>query len=81
MKIEVSNGDIIDKLTIMQIKLERINDKAKLTNLQKEYDELIKPHHQLLTLILYIRLCMRLIVSYGILKTISVTWKEIRLWR
>jgi hypothetical protein len=41
MKIEVSNGEIIDKLTIIQIKLERITDKAKLANLQKEYDELI----------------------------------------
>ena len=41
MKIEVSNGEIIDKLTIIQIKLERIKDKVKLVNLQKEYDELI----------------------------------------
>lgn len=41
MKIEVSNGEIIDKLTIIQIKLERIKDKAKLTNLQKEYDTLV----------------------------------------
>lgn len=42
MKIEVSNGEIIDKLTIIQIKLERIKDTAKLLNLQKEYDELVK---------------------------------------
>ena len=42
MKIEVSNGEIIDKLTIIQIKLERIKEKAKLINLQKEYDELLK---------------------------------------
>jgi len=41
MKIEVSNGEIIDKLTIIQIKLERIKDKAKLENLKKEYSELI----------------------------------------
>ena len=40
MKIEVSNGEIIDKLTIVQIKLERIKDKAKLINLNKEYNEL-----------------------------------------
>jgi predicted nucleic acid-binding Zn-ribbon protein len=40
MKIEVSNGEIIDKLTIIQIKLERIKDKAKIINLRKEYDEL-----------------------------------------
>ena len=41
MKIEVSNGEIIDKLTIIQIKLERIKDKGKLINLKKEYDDLI----------------------------------------
>lgn len=41
MKIEVSNGEIVDKLTIIQIKLERIKDKAKLVNLKKEYNELI----------------------------------------
>jgi hypothetical protein len=42
MKIEVSNGEIIDKLTIIQIKLERIKDKAKLVNLKKEYNVLFK---------------------------------------
>ncbi len=42
MKIELSNGEIIDKLTIMQIKLERIKDKAKHKNLRKEFDELTK---------------------------------------
>jgi len=40
MKIEVSNGEIIDKLTIIQIKLERISDEKKLINLRKEFDEL-----------------------------------------
>jgi hypothetical protein len=38
MKIEVSNGEIIDKLTIVRIKLERINDNSKIMNLEKEYD-------------------------------------------
>lgn len=42
MKIEVSNGEIIDKLTILQIKLERIKDEAKLINLRKEFSELSK---------------------------------------
>lgn len=41
MNIEVSNGEFIDKLTIIQIKLERIKDKAKLVNLKKKYDEMI----------------------------------------
>lgn len=42
MKIEVSNGEIIDKLTIIQIKLERIKDEGKLKNLRKEYKELFR---------------------------------------
>jgi predicted nucleic acid-binding Zn-ribbon protein len=42
MKIEVSNGEIIDKLTIIQIKLERIEDNQKQENLKKEYNELFK---------------------------------------
>lgn len=40
MKIEVSNGEIIDKLTILQLKIERIVDKEKLKNLRREYGEL-----------------------------------------
>ena len=42
MKVEVSNGEIMDKLTILQIKIERIKDEAKLKNLKNEHDELIK---------------------------------------
>jgi hypothetical protein len=38
MKIEVSNGEIVDKLTIIEIKLERIKDVKKLANLRKEFD-------------------------------------------
>jgi hypothetical protein len=41
MKIEVSNGEIIDRLTILQIKIERISDDEKLRNLRKEYDDLV----------------------------------------
>lgn len=39
MKIEVSNGEIADKLTILEIKLERIKDAGKLANLKNEYEE------------------------------------------
>ena len=42
MRIEVSNGEIIDKLTILQIKVERIKDEQKLKNIRKEYDDLQK---------------------------------------
>jgi len=38
MQIEVSNGEIADKLVIVEIKLERIKDAIKLANLRKEYE-------------------------------------------
>ena len=41
MKIEISNGELIDKLTILEIKLERITDQAKVANIRKEYDQLV----------------------------------------
>jgi len=37
MKIEVSNGEIADKLTIIEIKLENIKDEKKLVNLKAEF--------------------------------------------
>jgi hypothetical protein len=37
MKLEVSNGEIADKLTIIEIKLKKIKDEAKLANLQNEH--------------------------------------------
>jgi len=40
MKIEVSNGEIVDKLTIIELKLKHIKDAGKLKNLQKEYEVL-----------------------------------------
>jgi hypothetical protein len=50
MKIEVSNGEIVDKLTILQIKLKRIRDEAKLANLKKEYDELVSAASSIMSL-------------------------------
>jgi len=40
MKIEVSNGKIIDKYTILEIKLSKIKDAKKLKNIQHEYNTL-----------------------------------------
>lgn len=37
MKIEVSNGEILDKHTILKIKLEKITDPAKVENLNREW--------------------------------------------
>ena len=40
MKVEVSNGELLDKLTILELKLSNISDVKKLTNIQKEHGEL-----------------------------------------
>ena len=40
MKIEVSVGEIVDKLSILLIKKQNISDKSKLDNVFKEYEYL-----------------------------------------
>ena len=40
MKVEVSNGELLDKISILELKLLRIEDEAKLVNIQKEFDTL-----------------------------------------
>ena len=40
MKVEVSNGELLDKLTILELKLSNITDKQKLINVNKEHSEL-----------------------------------------
>lgn len=47
MKIEISNGELLDKLTILEIKLAKIKDKEKLYNIQKEFDTLSPLAHKL----------------------------------
>jgi uncharacterized protein YukE len=39
-KVDVSWGELLDKVTILQIKSERIQDASKLTNVRKELDSL-----------------------------------------
>jgi hypothetical protein len=41
MKIEVSIGEIVDKLTILALKKKYIDDQLKLENIQKEYSYLL----------------------------------------
>jgi hypothetical protein len=41
ISIEVSAGELVDKITILVIKLERMSDPAKLSNVRKEYDMLM----------------------------------------
>ena len=40
--IPVSNGELIDKLTILEIKKEKISNDEKLIKINKEFNELIK---------------------------------------
>lgn len=42
MNIEVSTGEIVDKLSILKIKQNNIKDNEKLININKEYDYLYK---------------------------------------
>ena len=41
IKIDVSVGEIMDKLTILEIKSEKIQDEEKLANVRKEQDSLL----------------------------------------
>ncbi len=43
MKIDISIGELVDKVTILVIKLEKIKDPSKVKNIQKEYELLLKP--------------------------------------
>jgi Family of unknown function (DUF6165) len=37
LKIEVAPGELIDKITILEIKLARMSDQEKIRNVQREY--------------------------------------------
>ena len=41
IKVELSVGELLDKISILQIKTERIVDRSKLENINKELDALI----------------------------------------
>ena len=40
MKVEISNGELLDKFSILEIKMGNITDLSKLTNVENEYREL-----------------------------------------
>jgi len=40
MKAEVSNGEILDKLSILEIKLDNVKDESKLENIGREHTAL-----------------------------------------
>jgi hypothetical protein len=46
INVAISPGELLDKLTILQIKLARIADSAKLRNIRFEYDSLSDAAHR-----------------------------------
>ena len=42
IKVQISVGEFLDKLSILEIKQSKIRDQEKLANINKEYDALIK---------------------------------------
>ncbi len=40
--VEVAPGELIDKITILEIKLQNIKDEAKLANVRREYEILME---------------------------------------
>ena len=41
MNINVSTGEVFDKITILELKLLNLKDESKLNNVKKEYTELL----------------------------------------
>ena len=50
MMVEISNGELLDKLSILKIKMENIYDETKLINISKEYEELNRLSKKLLSI-------------------------------
>ncbi len=40
MKVEISNGELLDKISILELKILKIEDEEKLVNVYKEFDTL-----------------------------------------
>jgi len=58
MKVEVSIGELLDKISILAIKLDKVEDKDKLKNIQKEFISLTSQVSSSMYLDkLYMRLC------------------------
>ena len=71
MKVEVSNGELLDKLSILELKLKNIKDDKKLINIKNEYGGLSP-------------LCNNLFDNYGNeLRSLYVKLSEINaeLWK
>ena len=50
MQVEISIGELFDKLTILEIKIDKINDPTKLENVTKEWNALNKKSMDILSI-------------------------------
>ena len=70
IKVEVAPGDLIDKITILEIKLERVQDSEKLKHIRAEIEALYQARDENITL------SSALVGFTGELKTINeALWK------
>jgi len=44
--VEIAAGELIDKMTILEIKLDQISDGAKRVNIRREYEQLSTVFHE-----------------------------------
>jgi hypothetical protein len=44
--VEIAAGELIDKITILEIKLDQIEDAAKRANIRREYEQLSAVFHE-----------------------------------
>ena len=49
LMVEVAPGELIDKITILEIKLKNIKDEAKLANVRREYEILMATYRANIT--------------------------------
>ena len=79
MKIEVSNGEVIDKITILRIKEDQINDPDKKVNVQKELSILEEQASELLTVVMseYLETYLKLYATNRVLWEIEDELREL----
>jgi len=79
MKIEVSNGEVIDKITILRIKADQINHPDKKINVQKELLTLEEQASELLTVIMnkYLETYLKLYSTNRVLWSVEDELREL----
>ena len=80
--VEVSVGELLDKISILEIKKEKIKDSEKLKFINEEYTILKAQLNQnvksdMTGLMCYFNLLKKLMLNYGLLKTIKGCVKKI----